>query len=224
MNFSHIWYFLSVNCVLWGNWCLDARDDYTNCITNWYIQIFLEFREWLVFKVFNLKDTNLLVKLTWPSGKQPTIFISSNSRVVFLTCSILSAKTDPLLCVDLVFWRELNKCFLYFLLESFFFAMLGILSTPLFWWVKWTILRAKSKNCPLWTTNSPLICYLRSVYRQSTCWQLKQNASNFLSNISIFLFGITWYLQLRRKRILSSWWAKQYPLFRMFFFQNCLQK
>ena len=40
--------------------------------------------------------------------------------LVFLNCSILSPNTDPLICVDLVVWKELNKCFLYFFLKSFF--------------------------------------------------------------------------------------------------------
>ena len=30
--------------------------------------------------------------------------------LVFLNRLILDAKADPLVCVDLVFWRELNKC------------------------------------------------------------------------------------------------------------------
>ena len=37
--------------------------------------------------------------------------MSSNSNLAFLTCSILSANTDPKVCVDLVFWKELNYCF-----------------------------------------------------------------------------------------------------------------
>ena len=40
--------------------------------------------------------------------------------------------TDPKVCVDLVFWEELNKCFLYFFHKNVFFARLGILSTPSF--------------------------------------------------------------------------------------------
>ena len=30
---------------------------------------------------------------------------------MFLNCSILSAKSDQLVCVDLVLWKELNNCF-----------------------------------------------------------------------------------------------------------------
>ena len=33
-------------------------------------------------------------------------------------------------------WKELNKCFWYFFLKSLFFVILGILSTPLFSWLK----------------------------------------------------------------------------------------
>ena len=79
-------------------------------------------------------------KLRSESRKQCTVFISSSSILVFLTCSILSAKTEPLVCVDLVLWMELNKCFLYFFLKSLFFAMLGILSTPVL---------LVEMNCPL---------------------------------------------------------------------------
>ena len=64
--------------------------------------------------------------------KKSTILIKSNSNLVFLTFSIPSANTDPLVCVDLVFWKELHQCFLYLFLKSLFFAMLGILSTPCF--------------------------------------------------------------------------------------------
>ena len=92
------------DCILYGNGVLDGCFDYIICTTNWFIQIFLDFRKWLVYKDFVLEDTKLLAYLSWPSRKQFTIFISSNSNLVFLTFSILSAKTDPIVCVDLVFW------------------------------------------------------------------------------------------------------------------------
>ena len=38
--------------------------------------------------------------------KTTTIFINSSSNLVVLTCSIMSAKTDPLVGVDLVFGRS----------------------------------------------------------------------------------------------------------------------
>ena len=120
----------------------------------------------LVYRVFILKVTNLFVYLPWPSRKQSTIFISSNSTSVFLTCSFLSAKikTDPLICINLVLWKELNKYFLNFILKGLFFAMLGILSSPLFWWLKRTALCRLSKNCLPLTTILPLKRYLISVY------------------------------------------------------------
>ena len=90
-------------------------------------------------KIF-LKHIKLLVKIQWPSRKQSTTFFSSNSDLVFLTSSILSAKSDPLVCVDSFFWRELNKYFLYFFLKSLFFALLGIPSTPVL---------VVALNCPL---------------------------------------------------------------------------
>ena len=136
---------------------------------NWFIQISLEFRKRLDYKDFILKDTPLLVKLPWPSRKQSTVFISSKSNLVLSTCSILSTNTDPLFCVYLVFWKELNKCFFNLFLKSLFFAMLGILSTPLFCWLKWTALCKLSKSCPLLRTILSLKRYLKSVYRQSTC-------------------------------------------------------
>ena len=96
----------------------------------------MEFKKSLVYEDFVLQDTKCLVYLPCPSGKQSTILINSNSISVFLTYSILSAKTDPLVCVDLVVWKELNNCFFVFFLKSIFSALLGNLSTPLFWWLK----------------------------------------------------------------------------------------
>ena len=114
MCLSHIWYNHFGYCVLYGTWVLDGCGDYIICTTNWFIQRSLEFRKWLVYNDFIFKDTKLLSKLPWPSRKQSTIFISSNSNLAFLTFSILSAKTDPLVCIDLVFWKELNKSFCTF--------------------------------------------------------------------------------------------------------------
>ena len=87
------------------------------------------------YKDFNLKDTKLQVQLPRPSRKQSTIYISSNPNLVFLTCSLLSANTD-LLLRPFSLRKELNTSVLYFLLKSLFSAMLGILSTPLFCWLK----------------------------------------------------------------------------------------
>ena len=170
MCLSHVWYYLFANCVLDGTWVHDGCDYCIYCTTNWFLQISLEFRKWLVYKDFILKDTKLLVYLPWPSRKQSTKIIRSHPNLVFLFCSILSADTDPIACVDLVFWMELNKCFLYFFLNSLFFAMLGILATPLFCWLKWTVLCKLSKSCPLLTAALQLKRYLKSVYRQSKCW------------------------------------------------------
>ena len=75
-----------------------------------------------------------------------------------------------LVCVIFVFWKELNKCFLKFFLESLFFAMLGILSNPLLLWLKSTARCRLSNTCPLFAITSPLNRNLHSVYRQSTCW------------------------------------------------------
>ena len=119
---SHVWYYIFAYCVLYGARVLDRCDDYIICTTNRFIQISLGFRKWLVYKDFILIDTKLVVYLPWPSRKLSTIFISSDSKVVFLTCSILSANTDPVVCVDLAFWKKLKECFLYFFLKS------------LFWW------------------------------------------------------------------------------------------
>ena len=143
-------------CFLYATWVFGGCDDYIICTFNWFIQISLEFRKWFVYKEFILKDTKLLLQLPCSSKKQSTYCISSNSNLDFLTCSILSANTDPLVCVDLVFWKQLNKSFLYFFLNSLFFAMLGILSTLLFCWLKWSALCKLSKSCPLLKTLSPL--------------------------------------------------------------------
>ena len=81
-------------------------------LTNWFIQISLEFRKRLVSKDFILKDNKLIAKLPWSFRKQSIIFVSSNSNLIFLGRSFLSAKTDPQVCVHLVLWKEPNKCFL----------------------------------------------------------------------------------------------------------------
>ena len=59
--FSHFCYYLFGYCVLYGAWVLDGCDDYIICATNWFIQISLALRKWLVYKDFILKDTKLLV-------------------------------------------------------------------------------------------------------------------------------------------------------------------
>ena len=170
MCLSHFCYCLFLYCVLYGTLILDEGVDYIFCTTNWFIQISLEFRKWLVYKDFILKDTKLLSKLPFSSRKQSTIFISSSSNLVFLTFLILSAKTEPLVCVVFVFWKELNNCFLYFFLKSLFFAMLGILSNPLFLWLKSTARCTLSNTCPLFAITFPLNRYLNNMKRQSTCW------------------------------------------------------
>ena len=170
MCLSLVWYNRFGLCVLYGNWVPDGCEYCINCTTNWFIKICLAFRKWLVYKDFILKYTKLLSKLPWPSRRQSTIFINSSSNLIFLTFSILSAKTEPLVCVVFVFWRELNKWFLYFFPKSLCFAMLGILSTALFIWLKSTARCTLSNTCPLFAITFPLNRYLNSVYRQSTCW------------------------------------------------------
>ena len=135
-----------------------------------FIQSSLEFRKQLVYKEGFLKHAKLLVYLLWPFTEKSTLFINPESDLVLLTCSILSSKSEPLVHVDLVFWRDVNKCILYFFLESRFFAIMSILSIPLFWVLKWTALCPLSKSCILLTTLLPLNWYLKSVYRHSTCW------------------------------------------------------
>ena len=87
MCLSHVWYYLFGYRVLYGIWVLDGCDDYIISTTNCFKQISLEIRKWLVDKDFILKHTKLLVELPRPSRKQSTIFISSDSNLVFLTCS-----------------------------------------------------------------------------------------------------------------------------------------
>ena len=96
--FIHIWYYLFAYCVLYGNWIFDGCDDNVIRATIWFMPVSLEIRKWLAYKDFILKDSKLLVQLQCPSRKQSTTFI------IFLACSILSAKTDPLVSIDLVFW------------------------------------------------------------------------------------------------------------------------
>ena len=179
---SH-WHYLLANSVLYGNWVLDACDDFIICTNSWFIQIFLEFTKRLVHKDFILKDTNLLVKLPWQSRQQSTIFISSNLNLVFLTCSVLCAKTDPLVFRRFSPLVGAQEIFLYFFLKNLFFSKLGVLSTPLCWWLKWTAFCILLKSCSLLTTILPLERYLERINRQSTCWKLKQNISNFSTTL-----------------------------------------
>ena len=78
------------------------------------------------------------------------------------------------------FWNELKRRFLFFFLKSVFFAMLGILSTPILLWSNQTALCTLSNTWLLLTTIFPLNPYLKSVERQSMCW----NGSNFCSSFS----------------------------------------
>ena len=64
----------------------------------------------------------------------------------------MCAMTDPQVCVDLVFWKEHLTNFLVLLPKESFFAMLGILSIRLFYWVKSTALWTLSKSCLLLKT------------------------------------------------------------------------
>ena len=57
------------------------------------------------------KTTGLI---TMTSRNQSTLFISSKSKLVFLTCSILTAESLPLVCVVSVFRQKLSKRILYF--------------------------------------------------------------------------------------------------------------
>ena len=47
--------------VLSGIWVLGGCDDYINCTANSFLQISLEFRNWLDYKDFILKDTKFIV-------------------------------------------------------------------------------------------------------------------------------------------------------------------
>ena len=139
----------------WGCWLylLHYRLIYTNL---------LGIRKMVSLQRFYFKNTKLLSKIPRPSRKQSTIFVSSSSNLVFLTFSIISANTEPLVCVVFVFWKDLNKCFLYFFLKSLF-AMLGVLSTPLFLWLKSTARSMLSNTCPLFAITFPLNRYLNNV-------------------------------------------------------------
>ena len=115
---SHLVLFFAY-CILHGNLFPDGCDEFLIWSTNWFLQTSLDFRKWVIYKNFLSKGTKTLVNLPWPSRKQSSIFNSSSSNLVPLTCSILLAKTDLLASVNLVFWKELNTCFFFiFCLES----------------------------------------------------------------------------------------------------------
>ena len=72
------------------------------------------------YKVFILTDNKLLSCLPRPSRKQSIIFISSNSTLVFLAFSFVSASTEPQVSVEVFLWRALTKsCLLFFSKASF---------------------------------------------------------------------------------------------------------
>ena len=107
MFLLHTLYYLIGYCVLYSKWLLDGCDDYMICTSNWFKQIFLDFRERLLYKDFILNDTKLILYLPWSSRKQPAVLVSSKSNVVFLNLVRSVCKTDPGVCVDLAFWKEL---------------------------------------------------------------------------------------------------------------------
>ena len=202
-------------CILKGIWVLDGCDDYIFCTTIWLIQFSSEFWNWLFYKDFNLKDTKLLVQFPWPSRKQSTIYKSSNSNIVFLTSSLLSANTDLLLRPFSLSEGAQHICFVLFPQDSVFRdAVHSVNSSVLL--VEMICTLHIIKNCPLLTTISPMNWLFKIVYRQSRCW-LKQNAPNFCSNSLTSLISIMWYLQLGKKHILSLWRAIKYSILTTYF-------
>ena len=170
MCLSHVWYNFFGYCLLYGNWVLDGCDNYIICTTNWFIQIPLEIRKWLVYKDFISKDTKLLSQLPWPSRKQPKSFISSNSSLVFLTCSILSANIDPLVCV-VFFERSWTNAFWTFPARASFLQVLALCPLPcVFDWSQLLVARYQALFHSWQYLFHPLNQYLNSVYRQCTCW------------------------------------------------------
>ena len=159
----------------------------------------------------------MLGKLPWPSREQSAIFISSSSCLVFSASSILSAKTDPLVCIDLVFWKGLNKCFFLIFPQESLFREAGHSVESFAMVVELNYLVQNFKQLSTLDNNSPLKRCLKTVYRQSTCWQLKYNPFNMGTKSLMLPISIMWYLQSGGKHILSSWRAIQYSLLTKFF-------
>ena len=74
------------------------------------------------------------------------------------------------------------------------------------------------KELPILDNNFAQNLCLESVDRQSTCWLLKQSASNLCRTSLIALIGVLCYLQLGKKPILPLWLELQYFLLTMFFY------
>ena len=117
----------------------DGCHDYFICTTTSHFTILS-----LYWSQQNERLQNFIFESNWFATISTTtiretiynFFLNSSSFFVFLTCWNLCAKTDPLVCVGFVFWKELFNCFLYFFLKGLFHAMLGEMSTPLFLWLK----------------------------------------------------------------------------------------
>ena len=156
-----------------------------------------EVGKWLVYKDFNLKDTKLIVQSPWPSRTLSTVFICSISNLVFLTCSFVSAKSEHYFTSIQSFGRSSNDLFVLFP-QELFLCDAGLSDQS-------SVLELEI-NCPLHLFKKlssldkilQLNWYLKSVYRQSTCWKVNQNASSFCSNSLMSPSSTMWYLQLGR--------------------------
>ena len=169
MCLSHFEYYLFAYCVIYANWFPDGYEDYIISITHLSIQISSEFRKWLIHKVLIWKILNYKYSDHDHLGNNLD-FLSVPIRIYCYNLFNFLIKNWFTSLRRLRLWKEPNECFLYFFLKSLFFAMLGILTTPLLWWLKCAALCTLAKSFPLLKTTLPLSRYLESVYRQVTRW------------------------------------------------------
>ena len=113
-----------------------GSDGYFICTTNWTFESPLGFKKWSVCSCSSLILTIFLKNQHLPSIQPSTLFVNFISNIAFLTSSTASAKTGPSACADFVSCKKLKESVLYLFLNCHFFAMLGVLSIPLFFSLK----------------------------------------------------------------------------------------
>ena len=95
------------------------------------MQISLGGKESLVPEDLMLEGIKLFSYVRELSRKEAQLFTVFTSNIIFKTISIFSAKTDPTICVDSFFWKELRKA-----LFELFWARVFLLQ----WWKFWPVL------------------------------------------------------------------------------------
>ena len=112
------------------------------------------------------------------------------------TCSNLSTKTDPMVCVGFVFLKELKICFLFFLVQESLFREVGHSVRSSVSLIKADCSLPTIRHLPPLTKIFLLNRYLESVWIYTTCWYVKPNGSFFCSMSSALPINKMWNRQL----------------------------